>query len=102
MLSSVVSLLRRSNFYQQDYLAELPSLSFKEPQRVTPVALSASRTWPVRNSLILKGFVGIVNSSNRLTAMRKFILASQAGGFLFAEIDNRRRKARKLCGQMSI
>jgi hypothetical protein len=34
------SLLQRSNFYLPDFLAERPSLSFKEPYRMTSVVAS--------------------------------------------------------------
>jgi hypothetical protein len=35
------SLVRCSNFYRQDCLAQRPGQSFKEPQSLTPVALGS-------------------------------------------------------------
>ena len=80
-----VSLLQRSNFYREDFPPERPSQSFKEPQRVTPVALSASRTLPIRNALIVQGFVAKVKSMPQSLresfGIAKFIPRLKAGDF---------------------
>jgi hypothetical protein len=59
---SLVSLLQRSNFYLPDFLAERPSLSFKEPYRMTSVVSSTAgaKSYRIRYNCIM---------INRLTAM---------------------------------
>jgi len=59
---SLDSLLQRSNFYPPDFLVERPSLSFKEPYRMTSGVSSTAgaKSYRIRRD-------GTTN--NRLTAM---------------------------------
>jgi hypothetical protein len=52
----VVSLLRCSNFYVEDFPQQPASQSFKEPQRLPPVAIEAARHIAIRMAPIIAEF----------------------------------------------